>query len=60
MRRSYACKLRRSYAQSHRNEKCFPESRLRDRETSALSDFLRKRVRLLAEEGRVCVSYSEL
>jgi len=29
-------------------------------EAISLTDFLRKRVRLLAEEGRVCVPFSEL
>jgi hypothetical protein len=29
-------------------------------ETMSLTDFLRKLVRLLAEEGRVCVPFSEL
>ena len=29
-------------------------------EVIGLTDFLRRRVRLLAEEGRVCVPFSEL
>lgn len=29
-------------------------------ETTNLTDFLRKRIRLLAEEGRVCVPFSEI
>ena len=29
-------------------------------EAISLKDFLRKRVRLLAEEGRVCIPFSEL
>ncbi len=29
-------------------------------ETISLTDFLRKRIRLLAEEGRVCVPFSEI